>query len=202
MARIDRRRVASAISCSTLVPAAALAVHQLRFMLAFGGHANAVLSRQGHAYLHSLAPWIVLATAMAAGLFLFALGRALGGHRSPGRYALSFAGLWIASSLTLVAIFATQELLEGMFATGHPAALAGVFGYGGWWSIPAALCVGLVLAGVFHGARLALDEVARRYGHSAPAERRPTATAPRWRDAALPRLAPLAAGASGRGPPA
>ncbi len=194
--------MAGALGCSTLVPAATLAVHQLRFILAFGGHANAVLSRQGHAYLHSLAPWIALAIAMAAGVFLLALGRALGGHRSPRRYVLSFTGLWIASSITLVGIFATQELLEGMFATGHPVGVAGVFGYGGWWSIPAALCVGLVLAAVFHGARLALDGVARRYGNSVSAQTHPTATAPRWSDAALPRLAPLAAGASGRGPPA
>ena len=55
-----------------------------------------------------------------------------------------------------------QEFLEGLFATGHPGGLAGIFGYGGWWSIPAAVCVGLVLAAVFHGARWVLDEVAQR----------------------------------------
>ena len=86
--------------------------------------------------------------------------------RSPGtalpRYAVSLTGLWLLCSAALVAIFAGQEFLEGLFATGHPAGLAGIFGYGGWWAIPAALCVGLVLACLFHGALWVLDEVAKR----------------------------------------
>src|SRR5438067_13612814 len=61
-----------------LMPAAAFAVHQLRYWLAFGGHAGAQLQAQGHAYLHSLVPWIVLPIAIAVGGFLRALGRALG----------------------------------------------------------------------------------------------------------------------------
>ncbi len=184
-----------------LVPAAALAVHQLRFMLAFGGRATVVLSQQGHAYMHSLVPWIVLSVAAAAGLFLWSLGRALGGNRRPTQYAASFTVLWIVCTITLIVIYAGQELLEGFFATGHTAGLAGVFSYGGWWSIPAALCVGLVLAAVFHGARWTLDEVARRHRRQAPAYQRENASAPRRRDA-LPLLTPLAQGASGRGPPA
>ena len=36
-----------------LLPPAAFVVHQLRFMLAFGGGAGAELQRTGHAYLHS-----------------------------------------------------------------------------------------------------------------------------------------------------
>ena len=64
-----------------LMPAAAFAVHQLRYWLAFGGHAGLFLDRQGHLYLHSLAPWIVVAVAIAIGAFLQALGRALGGQR-------------------------------------------------------------------------------------------------------------------------
>ena len=184
-----------------LMPVAALAVHQLRYILAFGGHAGVQLSRQGHAYLHSLVPWIVLLLAVAAGAFLWALGRALGGHRTRSRYTLSLVGLWIVCAGSLVAIYVAQELLEGLLATGHPVGLAGIFGYGGWWAVPAALCVGLVLATIFHGARWVLNEVAqRRRPHTQhPAARR--ARAPRWRDATVPRLAPLAEGWSGRGPP-
>ena len=29
-----------------------------------------------------------------------------------------------------------RSFLEGLLATGHPAGLAGIFGFGGWWSIP------------------------------------------------------------------
>ena len=46
--------------------------------------------------------------------------------------------------------------------TGHPAGLVGIFGYGGWWAVPAALGVGLVLAAAFQGARWVLRETARR----------------------------------------
>ena len=145
-----------------LMPVAALVVHQLRYTLAFGGHAGVELARQGHAYLHSLVPWIVLLIGVAVGAFLWALGRALGGQRTLSRYTLSLAGLWLLCSACLVGIYVAQEFLEGLFATGHPGGLAGIFGYGGWWAVPAAVCVGLVLAAVFHGARWVLDEVAQR----------------------------------------
>ena len=41
---------------AALMPAAALAVHQLRYALAFGDGAPQALSAQGHAYLTSIAP--------------------------------------------------------------------------------------------------------------------------------------------------
>jgi hypothetical protein len=201
IARAHRGAVLRCLVRGALVPAAALAVHQLRFVLAFGGSAGIELARQGHSYLHSLVPWIVLLIGLAVGAFLWGLGRALAGQRSVPRYTLSLAALWVVCSVCLVAIYVTQEFLEGLFATGHPAGLAGIFGYGGWWSIPAAVCVGLVLATIFHGARWVLDEVAeRRFGVIAARAVRP-AKPPRRRDVLLPRLSPLAEGCSGRGPP-
>jgi hypothetical protein len=171
-------------------------------VLAFGGNARAELARQGHAYLHSLTPWLVFLIGLAAGALLWALGRAMSGQRSVRRYTLSLTALWLVCSLCLIAIYVTQELLEGLLATGHPAGVAGVFGYGGWWSIPAALCVGLVLAALFHGARWALDEVARRQIRPVAGAAQGQVAAARRRDALLPRLSPLAGGWSGRGPPA
>jgi hypothetical protein len=184
-----------------LMPAGAFAVHQLRYVLAFHGLAGVHLHRQGHAYLHSLVPWIVLLIALVAGAFVRALGRAFGGRRSLPRYTVSFAALWLTCSACLVAIYVSQELLEGLFATGHPAGLVGVFGYGGWWSIPAALSVGLVLAAAFHGARWVLHEVAQRRGRRIAAGRAPVAAASSPRDVLVPRPAPIAGGWSGRGPP-
>jgi hypothetical protein len=139
--------------------------------------------------------------ALAAGGFLWRLGRAVGGQRSVSRYTASLVGLWVVCSACLVAIFATQEFLEGLFATGHPGGLVGIFGYGGWWSIPAALCVGLVLAALFHGARWVLDVVAQR--HAGRRSRRPVGVVSAWRcsGVVVPRLEPLAEGRSGRGPP-
>ena len=201
IARADRGAVIRSLGRAALVPAAALAVHQLRFMLAFGGHSGAVLARQGHAYLHSWVPWIMLMIGIAVGGFLWALGRALAGNRSATRYTLSLMALWIVCAACLIAIYVTQEFLEGLFATGHPAGVAGIFGYGGWWCVPAAAAVGLVLAAIFHGARWVLEEVAQRgTGVLVGRALRPP-TPPRPRDSWLPRLSPLADGWSGRGPP-
>lgn len=183
------------------MPAAAFAVHQLRYLLAYGSGAGAQLQRSGHSYLHSVVPWIVLLVALACGGFLAALGRAVAGHRSMPRFCASLLGLWLACAACLVAIFAAQEFLEGLFATGHPAGLAGIFGFGGWWSIPAALCVGLVLAVLFHGARWVLDEVAHRSARARPPRAAGVVSVRRPSDALVPRLAPLADGFSGRGPP-
>ena len=162
IARTDHRTVIRCLVRGALVPAGAFAVHQLRFMLAFGSSAGMELTRQGHSYLHSLVPWIVSLLAVAIGGFLWGLGRALRGQVSIPRYTLSLAALWIVCSACLVGIYIVQEFLEGLFATGHPAGLVGIFGYGGWWSIPVALCIGLVLAAIFHGARWVLEEVAER----------------------------------------
>jgi len=184
-----------------LLPVAAFVVHQLRYMLAFGWNDGAELRMTGHSYLHSVVPWLVLLLALVAGGFLLAIGRALAGQRTLPRCAVSLTGLWLLSSTTLVAIFACQEFLEGLFATGHPAGLAGIFGYGGWWAIPAALCVGLILACLFHGALWVLDEVAKRRARPLSVTASQTAP-PAWpRDVSLPRLTPLAYGWSGRGPP-
>jgi len=185
-----------------LLPAAAFVVHQLRFLLAFGGTAGVELQRTGHSYLHSVVPWIVLLIALTAGGFLRAAGRALAGQRSLPSYALSLSGLWALCALALIAIYVTQELLEGLLATGHPAGLAGIFAYGGWWSIPAAICVGLVLATLFHGARWVLDDLARRHAQRfLRSPGRPVAI-PRPHDVLIAVLPPLAGGWSGRGPPA
>ena len=198
--RADRRTVLRALARAAVFPAAAFAVHQLRYLLAFGGGATLELQRQGHSYLHSLVPWIVLLIGLAVGAFVSALGRAMTGQRSAPRFGISLLGLWLTCSLCLVAIYAAQELLEGMFLTGHPAGLVGIFGYGGWWAIPASVCVGLVLAALLHGARWVLDEVSARWAPP-PVRRRLTGRGLRPAGVALPRLAPLAAGWCGRGPP-
>jgi hypothetical protein len=179
---------------------AAFAVHQLRYLLAYGQGASLELERTGHSYLHSVAPWLIGLIALAVGVFLRALGRALARQTTATRFALSFAGLWLVCAAALVAIFAGQEFLEGVFALGHPAGVAGIFGYGGWWAIPAALCVGLVLAAVFHGARWVVARVAGRSRRSGT--RGPCPPSHRPSLAVLSHAtAPLLDGRSSRGPP-
>ena len=184
-----------------LMPAGAFAVHQLRYVLAYHHLAGAELAREGHAYLHSLVPWIVLLLAATAGMFLRSAGRAFAGHRSPARYTISLAALWGLCACGLILIYICQEWLEGLFATGHPAGWAGIFGYGGWWAIPAAVAVGLVLAASFHGALWVLREIAERRSTRSSLAPRPLSTSRPAHEFRLPRLTPLAYGWSGRGPP-
>jgi hypothetical protein len=202
IAGADRRSALRGLTRAAVVPAAAVAVHQLRYWLAFGSSAGIEFQRQGHSYLHSVAPWIVVVLAWGAGAFLSALGRAMRGQTSVPRYGLSLVALWVVCAVSLVVIYTGQELLEGLLATGHPAGLVGVFGYGGWWAIPAAVCVGLVLAALLHGARWVLHEVATRHARTARAPSSPVPARLRPAGLSLPRLAPLALGWCGRGPPA
>jgi hypothetical protein len=202
IAGADRRSALGGLARGAVVPAAAIAVHQLRYWLAFGSNAGIELQRQGHSYLHSAAPWVVVALAWAVGAFLSALGRAMHGQTSGPRYGLSLVALWAICATSLVAIYSGQELLEGLLATGHQAGLVGIFGYGGWWAIPAAVCVGLVLAALLHGARWVLHEVATRHARTALGPCRRGTARLRPAEISPPRLAPLALGWCGRGPPA
>ena len=188
---------------AALVPPAAFAVHQLRFLLAFGHAAGAELEKTGHSYLHSVVPWIVALLGVAAGLFLRAFGQALGGKRRLIRTRTgSFLTFWLVCTAALVVIYMAQELIEGAVLVGHLPGLAGVFGMGGWWAVPAAGGVGLVLAAFYCGADAVLTEVSRRVGTGlcAPAAT-PCVVCPRSLLARVP-PAPLAAGWSLRGPPA
>ena len=183
------------------MPVAAFAVHELRYVLAFGHGAGVALQRQGHGYLHSLVPWLVTLLALTAGGFLWALGRAFAGHTSLRRYTLSLGALWLLVSAALVGIYVVQEFGEGLFATGHPAGLAGIFGYGGWWAIPAAAAIGLVVAVVLHGARWVVGEVARRRSRPSTPRSPRAVTRPLAPGLLVPSQPLLAAGCPVRGPP-
>src|SRR5579864_4593153 len=78
-----------------LFPAAAFAVHQLRYELGYGARSSAALNAQGHGYLTSLAPWVAVLVALAFGSFLARLARAGGGHRPDARPRRGLAGLWL-----------------------------------------------------------------------------------------------------------
>lgn len=168
-----------------LLPAAALLVHQLRYSLTYGGQASNELAGTGHAYLGTAVPWVVMLTALGVGVF--AARRRVGAQRS-------LAQRWAGAFLALVVLFALQETLEGLFATGHPGGFAGVFGHGGWWALPVAAVVALVLALLLRVA----DVLAR--APRAPVSR--TVAAIWIPDAIVPlRARPLATAAAGRAPP-
>jgi hypothetical protein len=180
-----------------LFPAAAFAVHQLRYQLAYGSRAGAALSASGHGYLTSLAPWIALLLALAAGSFLARVARAAAG-RADLRPKRAFAALWGLSSAGLLAAYSIQETLEGLFAVGHPGGLEGVFGHGGWWAVPLSALAGLLVALLLRLAATVVATVSR----TMPLPRFAPFSLPRPLAVALPRRGALAGNSSGRAPPA
>jgi hypothetical protein len=182
-----------------LVPAAAFGVHQLRYWLAYGGRANAELAAQGHSYLHSLAPWVVLA--LGVGLALF-LRRAAGAARTgdAGRFTrLSAVALWAFTWGGLVCLYVVQESLEQLVASGHPTGAGGIVGHGGWWAIPVAAVIAAGVVLTLRAARSLLRTIVRLRGGPgrlhAPLVAGPLAFV-------LARARPLASAAAGRAPPA
>lgn len=182
-----------------LLPAAAFAVHQLRYTLAYGSHADGVLAAQGHSYLNSLAPWLVLLLGLGAGTFLARVARALvsGDDDHPRR---AFLELWLLASAILVAVYVVQELLESSYAVGHPSGFAGVLGHGGWWALVASLVAGAAAAALLHVAHTVVSiaerlAVRRTFLGLPPRTLRPQAfsVGPR---------SPLAFAAAARAPPA
>jgi hypothetical protein len=182
-----------------LLPVGALAVHQLRYSFAYGSQASTELADQGHAYLSSLVPWIMVLVAAGLGSYLARLARAwqLG---PDGPATRSFARTWSTTALSLIAIYSAQELLEGFFADGHPPGLVGVFGNGGWWSIPTATLVGLGIAALLRvGCSLVrLAARARRAVRASLVVVSAARGCSVWLQHARP---PLADAAAGRAPP-
>jgi len=128
---------------AALLLAGALGVHELRYLLAFGGAAESALADHGHGYLTVLTP--LLGTLAALGLAV-GLVRAAAAPSVRSATFVRVRRLWPAASAALLAIYVSQELLEGLLAPGHPSGWAGVVGSGGWLAVPLALAFGGVVA--------------------------------------------------------
>ena len=182
-----------------LLALGALAVHQLRYLLAFRDDAGAALHREGHGYLAELIPVLVafaaagLAASLAAGILARGAGR--------GR-VITGPGRAVLYGVALFAVFVTQELAEGALFAGHPAGLAAIVGGGAWLAAPLALAFGALAAlaeRLLDRAEGAIAGRLRRPG--APAEAPDPASPaarPAWRPLAA---APLAFGLARRPPP-
>jgi uncharacterized membrane protein YidH (DUF202 family) len=190
---------ASWLRTAALLSAGAFGVHQLRYLLAYGDGAQHALQSSGHDYLSVVELMIGLVLAMALGQLLRRIAEA----RLAGRQ-LGFPALALVCSVALLAIYAGQELLEGLLAAGHGSGLAGVFGGGGWLAMPLALLGGAGVALLSRTAEAAVAAAAQGV--------RPAAGQPRLRSAPVgvlvvgksPTLttSPLARHLAGRAPPA
>ncbi len=183
------------------MPLCALAVHQLRYYLAFGGQAPVRLSRDGHAYLSTIEPFALLCCALALGGLIGGLARAWQSPSATEPASPRLLRLWAACAVTLLVIYCAQELLEGLFAPGHPAGIAGIVGHGGWIAAPVAALIGAALAATLKMAQTLIDLTVRvqlrRRGQDvpAPARRQSPRTTRDWR------LDPQSGVAAGRAPP-
>jgi hypothetical protein len=175
-----------------------LAVHQLRYLLAYGSHAAAQLSARGDHYVTTAT--VIAGTLLAISL-AFGVLRLVAARRGRSHVEIVNAPLWLlwlGLTLLLVAGFCALEGLEMAFEPQHPAGLAAIWGSGGWWAMPAAALVAGLIALLAHGGRALLAIAARR----PPLQRAGGCTARQrafHRDLRLHR--PMATCAAGRAPP-
>lgn len=123
---------------ATLLAPAALALHQLRYLLDHGAH----LGDRAHGYLAPLAAGVAVLVALAA---LALAGTVL--QRGPGACGAAAPSLpraWARASGALLVLYLLQEWVEGELASGHPHGVGAVIGDGG----PVALALALALGGL------------------------------------------------------
>jgi hypothetical protein len=122
-----------------LFGAGAVAIHQLRYAIAYGDGASHALAAHNHAYFGFALPAVatIFVIALAAVLVRIAGGRAASpGHRT------SLAALWLCCALTLGTIYGVQETFEG----------AGALAGGGWIGFALAFPAGFLVALAIRGA--------------------------------------------------
>jgi hypothetical protein len=157
-----RRRPLRAWWAALVLPAAVLAVHQLRYLLAYGSHAAAQLSARGDHYVSTAT---LIAGTLVAIALAFGVLRLMATWRGRSQVELVRAPLWLlwlGLTLVLLAGFCAVEGLEMVFEPHHPAGLAAIWGSGGWWAVPAAAFIAALMALLVHGGRVLLVVAARR----------------------------------------
>ena len=180
------------LRASAALAAAALVLHQLRYLAGYGDEAGQALAREGHGYLAFATPLVAILLALALVELGFAWQR-----RQPPVRPTPFRRRWAATGLALIAIYVVQESLEGALLAGHPVGVAGIIGAGGWFALPLAAALGLGVALLLGGTEALLLRRARR-AHRLP---RPSSCAPPPVRAWRPARAPLARNLAGRSPP-
>ena len=184
-------RTAHRVRLASVLAVGAFALHQLRYLIAFGGSS----ATEGHRYMSDLLPPLAVLVLAAV---LATLIRGTEGA-SPSRAPLARRIAVFAAAL--LAIFVGQELLEGLMA-GHATGPAIVLANGGWIALPLAVAIGALgalLVRLLEGVERAIAVI--------HLEGPPRARAPAVSGRALPArglsltFAPLAFGLARRPPP-
>ncbi len=191
------RSLAWRLRAAALLSGGVFAVHQLRYLLAYGHESHQALRTQGHAYLTLLLPLVVIALTGCAASLVSAL---VIGDRQPSEpMRPNWRRLWASSSGLLLLAYVAQECLEAALEPGHTVGIVVLAGHGGWIALPLVVLIGLAITLLLVGAATAVARVAAR-AHHTPTRRALSACRP-------PHLAPALALESvarflvGRGPP-
>ena len=198
-ARPERAR-RRALWTTLAFPAGVLAVHQLRYLFAYGSDAGRELRAHGDDYVATAAVVVIVLLLTGCAVGLVRLVAARHGRLGASRSAIPSWLQWLCLTLALLAGFCALEAIEMVLEPQHPAGFAGVFDNGGWTAVPAAAAVGALLALLGRGGRVLLAIAA---GPPRAAASRPNSGSRRPRLPDRPALpTPLAACAAGRAPPA
>jgi hypothetical protein len=189
-------RTAHRVRLAAILALGAFALHQLRYLIAFGGSSSAELAQEGHRYMSDLLPPVSVLALAAVVATLIRGTEGTSTTRAPlARRIAVFAG-------ALLAIYVGQEVLEGLIASGHPEGVAALLAGSGWIALPLAATIGTLaalLARALEGVERAIAVI--------HAERPLRARPPAVRGSALPARgisllsAPLAFGLARRPPP-
>jgi hypothetical protein len=183
---------------AALLAAAALALHELRYLLAPVSGSDAGPGAEEHAYLPLAAAVVIAVLALAGAQLVAAIVRAVRtGHGEQQPPDLFF--LWLLSSTALMGVHAAQESAESMLATGRLELVAVLAGPGGPASLVLAVLFGLVVALALRGAGAAVAAAVRHNTLRRPrrllARQRPHSADP------APAASVLARHLAGRAPP-
>jgi hypothetical protein len=175
-----------------------LAVHQLRYLFAYGSHAAAELSEHGDHYVASAT---VVAGVLVAISLAFGVLRLVAIWRGRAHVEIVRAPLWLVwlgLTVVLLAGFCVLEGLEMLFEPHRTAGISDIFGSGGWWALPAAALVAALMASLVHGGRALLVVAARR---RLPRRSVVSTARPRALSRVVSSHRPMATCAAGRAPP-
>jgi hypothetical protein len=143
------------LRAAVLISSGSFALHQLRYLAGYGVGAGDELERTGHGYLGGLAASLAALALLVAAI---TVARMMAGRVAvPAAQAHGGRGrAWAGFALALLLIYATQESLEGVLASGHPGGLDALLAGGGWTALPLAALVALPLV-VVHRAVAVLE---------------------------------------------
>jgi hypothetical protein len=198
--RRRRHRARVPVRFVRLIPAA-FAVFELRYLFASLSHCVAAFGRSTHLLSGSSSLWLVAALTLCALLMLREIARGLNADAVRPDWSRSLLRLWLLCAAAMLAVICCGELAGVCSALGGHGAFGQTVAPQIWSAIPAALCIGLLVAVSLRGARWVLSKAVglRRALVSArrrqPRQRRPATVL------LLLAATPLLAGWSDRGPP-